>query len=245
MEHLPEDLCPYWDLTFGDGDDEPRDSSSAVIAVCGMLEMSKYMEEDDRNFYTSAALKIMKQMIEKYSVKDPAVSNGQLLAGTYSKKTPYNTCNEAGVDECVIWGDYFYMEALNRILDPDWVPSLILQITLPEMVGTLTSPPKTAVVKGTETVVYTSIPLRSKPGFVPAVTFKSRSPAWPPPAPGAPFPFRRMVFPDSMPAGICTCRDRMLPSCFCSRITLSQPKAASSKLTDTSACRSAPFRAPP
>ena len=120
LEHLPEDLCPYWDLTFGDGDDEPRDSSSAVIAVCGMLEMSKYMEEDDRNFYTSAALKIMKQMIEKYSVKDPAVSNGQLLAGTYSKKTPYNTCNEAGVDECVIWGDYFYMEALNRILDPDW-----------------------------------------------------------------------------------------------------------------------------
>lgn len=120
LEHLPEDLCPYWDLTFGDGDDEPRDSSSAVIAVCGMLEMSKYMEEEDRSFYTSAALKIMKQMIEKYSVKDPAVSNGQLLAGTYSKKTPYNTCNEAGVDECVIWGDYFYMEALNRILDPDW-----------------------------------------------------------------------------------------------------------------------------
>ena len=62
----------------------------------------------------------MEQMIAKYSVKDPLISNGQLLAGTYSKKTPYNTCAEAGVNECVIWGDYFYMEALNRILDPDW-----------------------------------------------------------------------------------------------------------------------------
>lgn len=120
LNHLPEDLCPYWDLTFGDGDDEPRDSSSAAIAACGMLEMSKYMGEEDREFYTSAALKIMEQMIAKYSVKDPSISNGQLLAGTYSKKTPYNTCAEAGVNECVIWGDYFYMEALNRILDPDW-----------------------------------------------------------------------------------------------------------------------------
>lgn len=120
LEHLPEDLCPYWDLEFGTGDDEPRDSSSAVIAVCGMLEMSRYMEAEDRAYYTSAAMKILKQMIDKYSVKDPRVSNGQLLYGTYSKKSPYNTCNEAGVDECVIWGDYFYMEALTRALNPEW-----------------------------------------------------------------------------------------------------------------------------
>ena len=120
LEHLPQDLCPYWDLGFGRGDDEPRDSSSAVIAVCGMLEMSKYMEEEDSRYYTSAARRILRQMIEKYSVKDPSVSNGQLLRGTYSKKSPYNTCTEEGVDECVIWGDYFYMEALHRLLTPDW-----------------------------------------------------------------------------------------------------------------------------
>ena len=120
LEHLPGDLCPYWDLGFGEGDDEPRDSSSAVIAVCGMLEMSKYMEEEDSRYYTSVARRILRQMIEKYSVKDPAVSNGQLLRGTYSKKSPYNTCTEEGVDECVIWGDYFYMEALHRLLTPDW-----------------------------------------------------------------------------------------------------------------------------
>ena len=32
----------------------------------------------------------------------------------------YNTCNHYGVDECNIWGDYFYMEALTR-LSKDWV----------------------------------------------------------------------------------------------------------------------------
>lgn len=120
LEHLPEDLCPYWDLGFGDGDDEARDSSSAVIAACGMLEMSKYLGEEDARYYTSVARKLLRQMIVKYSVKDPEKSNGLLLMGTYSKKSPYNTCTEAGVNECVIWGDYFYMEALHRLLTPDW-----------------------------------------------------------------------------------------------------------------------------
>ena len=120
LEHLPEDLCPYWDLTFGQGDEEPRDSSSAVIAICGMLEMSKYMEPEDREYYTAVARKMLKSVIDHYAVKDTKESNGQILHGTYSKKTPYNTCTPEGVDECVIWGDYFYMEALHRILTPDW-----------------------------------------------------------------------------------------------------------------------------
>ena len=37
LSHLPEDLVPFWDLEFGDGDEQPRDSSSAAIAACGML----------------------------------------------------------------------------------------------------------------------------------------------------------------------------------------------------------------
>ena len=63
----------------------------------------------------------MKAMIDRYSVKDKKESNGLLLHGTYSKKSPYNTCTPEGVDECVIWGDYFYMEAMKRFLDPNWI----------------------------------------------------------------------------------------------------------------------------
>ncbi len=122
LEHLPEDLCPYWDLSFGGGDEEePRDSSSAVIAICGMLEMSRHLEAEEATYYTSIAGKLMKAMIDRYSVKDKKESNGLLLHGTYSKKSPYNTCTPEGVDECVIWGDYFYMEAMKRFLDPDWI----------------------------------------------------------------------------------------------------------------------------
>lgn len=121
LEHLPEDLVPYWDLEFGDGSDEPRDSSSASIAACGMLEMAKYMEEEDAAYYTGIARKLMKSVVDFYAVKDKAESNGLVLHSTYSKKSPYNTCTPEGVDECNIWGDYFYMEALIR-LSGDWNP---------------------------------------------------------------------------------------------------------------------------
>ena len=38
LERLPEDLVPYWDMTFTSGTEEPRDSSSASIVACGLLE---------------------------------------------------------------------------------------------------------------------------------------------------------------------------------------------------------------
>lgn len=121
LEHLPSDLVPYWDLEFTDGSGEPRDSSSASIAACGMLEMAKYLEEDDRAYYTSVAKKLMEALVSGYAVRDLKESNGLVLHSTYSKKSPYNTCTPEGVDECNIWGDYFYMEALTRLLT-EWNP---------------------------------------------------------------------------------------------------------------------------
>ena len=122
LRHLPEDLCPFWDLGFGNGDEaeQPRDSSSAAIACCGFLEMSKYLPEKEAAYYQSIARKLALSLIQNYQVTDVSVSNGQLLHGTYAKKTPYNTCANSGVDECVIWGDYFFMEMLTRLMRPDW-----------------------------------------------------------------------------------------------------------------------------
>lgn len=121
LEHLPKDKIPYWDFDFADGSDEPRDSSAAAIAACGMLEMSKYLPEEKARYYTDQAEELVEALIGACAVTDPAVSNGLLLHGTYAKSSPYNTCPNNGVDECVIWGDYFYMEALTRLLK-DWEP---------------------------------------------------------------------------------------------------------------------------
>lgn len=121
LEHLPKDLIPYWDFIFTDGSREPRDSSAAAIAVCGMLEMAKYLPREKNACYTAAAKKIMKQLVEKCAVKSPEESDGQLKHGVYGRKTPYNDCIDHGIDECNLWGDYYYVEGLTR-MDREWEP---------------------------------------------------------------------------------------------------------------------------
>ncbi|MCR5153398.1 MAG: glycoside hydrolase family 88 protein [Lachnospiraceae bacterium] len=118
LSKLPEDMVPYWDMIFTEGE-EPRDSSSASIVACGLLEMANLVGEEEAAYCRSLAAKMLKSLADNYAVKPENGSNGLVLHGTYSKKSPYNTCSEAGVDECVSWGDYFYMEALTRFTK-DW-----------------------------------------------------------------------------------------------------------------------------
>ena len=116
IDHLPEDYIPYWDLCFTDGSGEPRDTSSAAIASCGMLEALKYMDENDplRPIFKNAVNRMINSLIDNYLTKDIPESNGLLLHATYAKP------QGIGIDEMNIWGDYFYIEALHRLLDPDW-----------------------------------------------------------------------------------------------------------------------------
>lgn len=115
IKRLPEDLIPYWDLSFTEGD-EPRDSSAAAIAACGMLEMAPYLPSDQAAYYTKLAQQIAASLANGYAVKSPDESNGLLLHGVYAKHSPYNPIvQDRGVDECNTWGDYFYMELLMRL----------------------------------------------------------------------------------------------------------------------------------
>lgn len=115
MEKLPEDLIPYWDLIFTSGD-EPRDSSSASIVACGFLDAAQSYrtlgEMDKAEGYTALARKLLKAVYDKCMTREVVEGIGLVKHGTYSKKSPYNTCTPEGVDECVSWGDYYWMEAL-------------------------------------------------------------------------------------------------------------------------------------
>lgn len=121
LEHLPQDLIPYWDFDFDTGSLEPRDSSAAAIAVCGIYEMADYLEKEEAEKYCMAADKILCALIERCSVVSIRQSNGLLLHGTYARSSNENTCKNRGVDECNTWGDYFYLEALRR-KSGDWNP---------------------------------------------------------------------------------------------------------------------------
>ena len=94
-------------------------AASAAIVACGLLEAAKYVDETEAAQWRTLARQMLASLAANYAVKPGTLGSGQLLHGTYSKKSPYNTCTPEGVDECTSWGDYFYMEALTR-LTKDW-----------------------------------------------------------------------------------------------------------------------------
>lgn len=106
-------MC-YWDLIFTEGQEE-RDSSAAAVSVCGMLELAKHvpLSHPERRTYENAALRILASLSDRYTTVSLPKSNGILQHAVYGK--PLGN----GIDECCIWGDYFYFEALVRVFK-DW-----------------------------------------------------------------------------------------------------------------------------
>ncbi|GHV87700.1 glycosyl hydrolase [Spirochaetia bacterium] len=116
LNRLPDDLVAYWDLVFVKGPEE-RDSSAAAIAACGLLELSAALPyaDPDRRLFENAALHITASLAQSYTTAAIPRSNGILIHGVYNKP------GHIGVDECTNFGDYFYMEALVRIVR-GWKP---------------------------------------------------------------------------------------------------------------------------
>jgi unsaturated chondroitin disaccharide hydrolase len=118
LNRLPADGICYWDLIFTEGP-EPRDSSAAAIAACGLLELASNLPLLDplRTEYERAAAGMVMTLSELYFNHDGAPGAGLLRHAVYHKP------NRIGIDESCIWGDYFFLEALvrlSRIWEPYW-----------------------------------------------------------------------------------------------------------------------------
>lgn len=110
LDRLPKDHVPFWDMVFTDGSGEPRDSSSAAIAACGILEMDRYYPNPA---FRAAADTMMESLCTSYLTSRIPESNGILTDSMYSRP-------KGDQPECSLWGDYFFMEALMRMEKPDW-----------------------------------------------------------------------------------------------------------------------------
>ena len=112
LNRLPSDCICGWDLCFTENDAQ-RDSSAAAIIACGLLELSKYLSEDDidKQVYQNAANKILCVLSKEYMTPKNK-SNGLLMHAVYG--------HVLGKDECCLWGDYYYLEGLLRLKNPQW-----------------------------------------------------------------------------------------------------------------------------
>ncbi len=117
LNRLPADFVCYWDLAFVEGSEE-RDSSAAAIAACGLLELAGALPAADarRRAFENAAAAIALGLARHYAARG-GEADGLLLHAVYDKP------KLVGVDECCVWGDYFYLELLARLSlswDPYW-----------------------------------------------------------------------------------------------------------------------------
>ena len=108
---LPKDNVPFWDLSFTDGSDQLRDSSAGAIAACGLIELARVT---GKVHYRLAAEEILGSLAQNYSPQAGDDANCLLLHGVYHWHA------KIGMDEGNLWGDYYYLEALNLKNNPTW-----------------------------------------------------------------------------------------------------------------------------
>lgn len=88
------------------------DSTAGVCAACGLLEISKHVDELEKDFYVDAAIRILKATDEKFCNWDVNYDSiVQMGSGSYF------TDHDKHVP--IIYGDYFFIEAVLRLLDKD------------------------------------------------------------------------------------------------------------------------------
>ncbi|OMD54273.1 glycoside hydrolase family 88 protein [Paenibacillus odorifer] len=111
ISHLPEDGVAYWDFDVPVGAETPRDSSASAIAAAGLLELLDHLgvDDPDRAIYEVALHRSMKSLVEHYATSGNPEAEGLLKHGSYHVR------GGRVPDGHMIWGDYYYMEALIRL----------------------------------------------------------------------------------------------------------------------------------
>ena len=83
--------------------------------------MAKLLPENEGGMYMNAALNLLHAMDEKFANYDP--ENDHLLDfGTVRYPINDMTLEKAGVHISIIYGDYFYTEAILKLMGSDFLP---------------------------------------------------------------------------------------------------------------------------
>jgi unsaturated chondroitin disaccharide hydrolase len=118
LTHLPKDHVPYWDFAADLSAPLPwgpqKDSSAAAIAASGLLDLERQTTDVARAVaYRQTALAMLDALVEpEYLASETPGAEGILKHGVY------HTAKNLGVDESVMWGDYFFVEALTKVVHP-------------------------------------------------------------------------------------------------------------------------------
>ncbi|WP_151737477.1 glycoside hydrolase family 88 protein [Paenibacillus tengchongensis] len=111
LTRLPEDHVPHWDFRTGGATGDLRDTSAGSCAASGLLLLSGLVPESEAHVYRNGAMKMLESLYRNYGAWDNREEEGLLLHGT--SHYPENR----NVDVPLIYGDFFFVEALARVKD--------------------------------------------------------------------------------------------------------------------------------
>jgi unsaturated chondroitin disaccharide hydrolase len=115
VDHLPVDGVPYWDFHADTTQPPPwgaqKESSAGAIAASGLLDLARLSRDAaGRRKYEETALKMLDALVQReYLASETPGWEGILKHGVYHTK------KNLGVDESVMWGEYFFVEALTKV----------------------------------------------------------------------------------------------------------------------------------
>ena len=111
LTHTNSDGLPPWDFQAPPENRKLVDTSAAAIAASALLRLCRMLPDPVKGFYYwSCALHILKTLCEKHTAVNDPEWEGILKGGVYHMQ------KDLGVNESVMWGDYFFCEALENAL---------------------------------------------------------------------------------------------------------------------------------
>ncbi len=111
ITHAPADGVPPWDFRAPAEQQGQLDTSAAAIAAAGFLRLCRLLPDPVKgHFYWSTGIRILQSLCEKHLAGDDPSWEGILKGGVY------HIHKNLGVNESVMWGEYFFIEALEAAL---------------------------------------------------------------------------------------------------------------------------------
>ncbi|QOV18455.1 glycoside hydrolase family 88 protein [Blautia liquoris] len=88
-----------------------EDSTASAIAACGMLEIEKYVPQNEKHVYHQAAIKLLRVLDEKRCSWDNDCDNilEKCTGAFHDEKHEYS----------IIYGDYYFIEAIWKLTEQD------------------------------------------------------------------------------------------------------------------------------
>ena len=109
VSFLPEDLVPHWDFNAPNLETQEKDSSAGAIVASALVELSTLVNDEAKSKKYLTLAKKMLTSLNSAAYSGVGKSDAFLLHATGAKSLGKE------IDVALIYGDYYYIEALTRL----------------------------------------------------------------------------------------------------------------------------------